>query len=259
MAVDGARIRAEILRAVDAAHRQYGNTATMQASGILSTVASSLGSLAPDEQKALLVAFYDLFRTGHLSWGANLANATPPFFHVTEQGRRTLEHFSRDPANPDGYMAHLGRRANVKPVTRSYVNEALRAYSADCHRAAAVMIGAASESIALELRDAVVSGVARSGRTPAKDLGAYRIKRVLDALYKEIEMQKTGMTDDLFEQFQAYWPAFTQQIRVARNDAGHPALIDRIVPESVHAALLIFPELADLSTKLLAWVPTHYR
>src|SRR3989442_88941 len=85
------------------------------------------------------------------------------------------------------------------------------------------MIGAAAESMALDLRDAVVAGATRTGRTPAKDLTDFRIKRVIDALYKELEMQQGGMPASLWEQFQAYWPAFIQQIRGARNDVGHPA------------------------------------
>jgi len=121
------------------------------------------------------------------------------------------------------------------------------------------MIGAAAESIVLQLRDAVVAGVNQTGRTPAKDLNDFRIKRVIDALHKELDTQQGGMPAPLSEQFQAYWPAFIQQIRGARNDAGHPASIEPVTPETVHGALLIFPELAQLATKLLDWVPTHYR
>jgi len=46
-------------------------------------------------EEALLTAWFDLFRTGHLSWGLNLSNPNPPFCHLTSQGRKTLEHLSR--------------------------------------------------------------------------------------------------------------------------------------------------------------------
>jgi hypothetical protein len=54
------------------------------------------------------------------------------------------------------------------------------------------------------------------------------------------------------------WPAFTQQIRTARNEAGHPTSVDPITPETVHALLLIFPELAKLGSELKSWVSQHY-
>jgi hypothetical protein len=65
------------------------------------------------------------------------------------------------------------------------------------------------------------------------------------------------MDGKLWEQVEAYWPAFMQQIRAVRNDAGHPAALDPTTPESVHASQLIFPEFAwvneGLTTALIAW------
>ena len=263
MAIDGSKIRSTLLEVVDEHHRRIGSAsgyATIQQGSILQEVVVRLGNrLTQDEGQALLTAWYDLFRTGHISWGYDLNNPNPPFCHVTKQGRRALEHLSRDPWNPDGYISHLASRARPNSIAFSYVQEALRTYNANCFRATAVMIGAAAESMALELRDAVVAGVKKVGRTPAKDLSDFRIKRVIDALHKELEMQQADMPAELYERVEGYWPAFTQQIRGARNDAGHPASIDPVTPETVHAALLIFPELADLTSRLLAWVPTHYK
>ena len=158
----------------------------------------------------------------NLAWGWNIANATPPHFHVTEQGRQALRHLSQDPANPDGYLAHLEDNAKLSPIAHSYVEEALRAYNAICFRAAAVMIGAAAESMVLELRDTVVIGIEKAGRRPPRELTHYLVKRVIDAVRKELEMQES-MPPNLREQFEAYWPAMTQQIRAVRNEAGHPA------------------------------------
>lgn len=60
-----------------------------------------------------------------------------------------------------------------------------------------------------------------------------------------------NMPASLKEGYESYWPAFTQQIRAARNEAGHPLSIEPIKQETVHASLLIFPELAKLSQSLL--------
>jgi hypothetical protein len=263
LAIEGAKIRSAILQSIADLVARFGPDGGLQAMGVLSEASNKLAALghrlSRDEDQALLTAFYDLFRSGHLSWGFNLANPSPPFLHVTEQGRRTLEQLSRDPANPHGYLAHLTRRATLNPTARSYVEEGLLTYNTNCFRAAAVMIGAAAESILLDLRDEVAAGVARTGRRPDTNLTHHLTKRVIEAVRKELEMQTSAMPKDLAEQFEAYWPALTQQIRAARNDAGHPASITPITLETVHAALLLFPTLAELSTRLLTWASNHYR
>ena len=49
-----------------------------------------------------------------------------------------------------------------------------------------------------------------------------------------------------------------EQIRMARNEAGHPKSIDAVTPETVHASLLIFPELAKLCHELRSWISKSY-
>lgn len=198
-------------------------------------------------EQALLTFWHDLFRSGYLAWGYNLSNPNPPFCHLTEQGRATLRHLSRDPANPEGYLAHIARTAPLNLIADSYLKEAIHTYNSNCFKAAAVMIGAAAESIILELRDTLRSKIHEIGRIPPKDLVDWRIKRVLDSIKKEIEIKKTAIPTALVESFEAYWPAFTQQIRASRNEAGHPSSIDPVTEETVHASLLIFPELAKLA------------
>jgi len=209
-------------------------------------------------EQALLTLWHDLFRTGYLAWGYNLANPSPPFCHLTDQGRRTLQHLSRDPANPDGYLHHLNQSARLNPISKSYLQEALVTFNVDCYKAAAVMMGASAESLVLELRDVLVAKIASLSRSPARDLEDWRVKKVLDALKKEIDSQRTNIPTQLWEAYQGFWPAFTQQIRAARNDAGHPTNIDPVTQETVHASMLIFPELAKLANDLRDWIAANY-
>ncbi|MFA6055587.1 MAG: hypothetical protein WC769_09450 [Thermodesulfovibrionales bacterium] len=209
-------------------------------------------------EQALLTFWHDLFRSGYLAWGYNLSNPNPPFCHLTEQGRSTLQHLSRDPSNPEGYLAHIARNVSLNLIAASYLEEAVHTYNSNCFKAAAVMIGAAAESIILELRDKLQSKILEFGRTPSKDLIDWRIKKILDAIRKEIEIKKAAIPTVLFESFEAYWPAFTQQIRASRNDAGHPQSIDPVTEEMVHASLLIFPELAKLAAELNDWIALNY-
>jgi hypothetical protein len=253
-AAGGHTIRAVLLDVVNEFSRREHN---FQSRAVLQEAwrRLQLSNVSGGDQ-ALLTAFYDLFRTGHVSWGYDIANPDPPFMHLTEQGRRTLEHLSRDPANPDGYLAHLLSTTVLNSVADSYIREALRTYNADCFRATAVMVGAAAESIVLELRDVLVARITALGRTPARALNDWRVRRVLEALQSELNSQSSSMPNR--EAYEAYWPAFTQQIRAARNEAGHPSSIDPVTPETVHASLLILPELARLAEELRGWVQTTY-
>ena len=103
-------------------------------------------------EQALLTQFQEFFRTGYLAWGYNISNPEPPFFHLTEQGRKTLAQLSRDPGNPAGYLRRIDAIDSINPISRSYLEEALRCYVADLYKAGAVMIGGAAESLIIELR-----------------------------------------------------------------------------------------------------------
>ena len=141
----------------------------------------------------------------------------------------------------------------------SYVREALSTFNAQCYKAAAVMIGVTAESLAFSLREKLVVKMRAAGHTVPSDLQNWRIKRVLGSIERVLKSKKALIPDLLFKTFQSYWPAFTQQIRTIRNDAGHPNSIDRVQFDSVHAALLTFPALAKLATDLNNWATNHYQ
>jgi hypothetical protein len=87
------------------------------------------------EQQALLKIWGDMFRLGILAPGYNLSNAELPWCHFTELGRKTLESLSRDPANPDGYLASLRNAGTLSETADSYIREALATYNAGCFKA----------------------------------------------------------------------------------------------------------------------------
>ena len=253
--VDGQQIRRVLLEVIQ--HYSQQGPGYFQSNPILDDAASRLsirGNL-PAEQ-ALLTLFHDLFRLGQLAWGYDLSNTGPPFCHLTQQGRQTLQHLSRDPANPGGYLAHITNQLN--PIANSYLSEGLNTYNSNCFKATAVMVGAAAESLVLELRDVLVTKMTSLGQTVPANLEDWRIKRVLDTIKRILDTKKTVMPNNLAEAYEAYWPAFTQQIRAVRNEAGHPSSVDPVTPESVHASLLIFPELANIAEQLRSWVSVHY-
>lgn len=250
------QIRQIILQTVES-QSKGGN---LQTTSVLHTAFDALKMQRNTEnEQAFLTIWHDLFRTGYLAWGLNFSNPNPPHCHVTEQGRRVLKNLTRDPANPAGYLAHLTEVATLNPVAQAYLDEALKTYNTDCSKAAAVMVGAAAESMAIELRDTLLQKIEQLGHTPSKDLKDWRLKRVLDSISKELTSHRHQMSNEMAESVEQYWPAFTGQIRKVRNDAGHPTSIEPVTHETVQASLLIFPELAKLVTELKNWISTDYQ
>ena len=229
---------------------------TLQQTTVLDGVARKLnaGSHNPELELAILMQWNELFRTGILGWGLNLANPKPPFFHLTERGRKALANIARDPSNPAGYMRHLSSIATIDSIAMSYLSEGLDCYVNGLFKASAVMVGCAAESVILRLRDSVVAKLTALGRPVPPKLNDWKIKTVADGLRNFLDGQVASFDRALKESFEAYWAAFAQQIRAVRNDAGHPISVDPVTPDTVHASLLIFPELAKLASGLSKWV-----
>lgn len=249
-------IRAIMLQVISEESRNGEANVNLQSNSTLRAVHERTGR-GHEVEQTILTAFHDLFRTGYLAWGFNLANPNPPFYHVTVIGRRMLSRLGRDPGNAEGYMAYVHEVGRIGAITLSYLAEALACFRADLPKAAAVMAGAAAESLVLEIRDLIVSRLAALGKSIPKSLSDWKIKTILDAVADFIETSKANVPYEVKQEFDAYWPAFTQQIRAARNEAGHPSSVDPISIDTVHASLLIFPELARLAFQLREWIPTY--
>jgi hypothetical protein len=251
---DAGKLRNELLQVIKDATK--GRLPNLQSNDILGRFRSPYDTL--ERQQALLTLWQDLFRTGYLAWGRDLNNPDPPFFHLTERGKKSLEHFSRDPVNPTGYLAYVAKEAKINSIAQSYLEEALKTFNNDCVKSSVVMTGAAAESLAFELRDVLILKMTNLKRNIPKDLPNSGIKKVLDGLEREISAQKNKMPVALRETFESQWSAFAHQIRLARNDAGHPKSIEPVTFDDAHAALLIFPKLAKLNADLTSWISTSY-
>jgi hypothetical protein len=255
--MDGAKIRQTMLEILAKSDAERGGL--LYSSTVIKETAIRLGVRGKtDMERAVLAYWHNLVCNGQVAWGSDLMNSDPPFCHLTERGRNTLKNLSRDPLNPEGYMQHLRSTATLDDIAGAYIEEALQTYAASCYRATAVMAGAAAEKLILGVRDALADRMAALKKPIPKKLQGWKIKEVFDALADAILGSHTKPPTPLRESFEAYWPAFVQQIRAARNEAGHPSSIAPVTPESVHATLLIFPELAKLAHQLGAWVRDHY-
>lgn len=251
MSTENSSIRDTIFQVLN----EFSSKRNFQQTGaVLSEVATRLGIQGETQEHELLDIWEELFRAGILGKGRDLSETEAPHYHLTNRGRNTLKGPSRDPANPDAYLAALKASGSLSDIAESYMKEAVVTYNCGCFKAAAVMVGCASEALILNLRDAVLSSLSAKGRKPAHALSDWRAKAVLDAVSKELENNLKSMPVKLRESFQYTWPAFLQQIRAGRNDSGHPSIIEPITDEAVHASFLIFPEVLLLTSNLVEWV-----
>jgi hypothetical protein len=248
-------VRQVLLEEVQRARPKSPTDGSLQQNTVLRRVGERLSVVNDLELEQIVLAeWYGLFRTGYLSWGHNLNNCNPPFFHVTAHGAKALQALSRDPGNPAGYIGHLRSMASLNPVAMSYLVEGLDCYVGGHYKAAAVMLGASSESVILDLRDHLAQRLPEIGQTIPQKLLDWRVKSLLDELQSFIETRKNTLPRETREEFSAYWAAFAQQVRSVRNDAGHPTSVDPVSPDAVHASFLVFAPLAKLATQLHEWI-----
>lgn len=253
--MNGSELRRIVLERVKR-YSNYGSN--FQGEVVLLELKEEINPKSIEEEQAILTIWYDLFREGIIAWGYNLGNPDPPFIHLTEVGRRCLEHLSRDPYNPDGYMSMLKPLISDNAIAYSYIKEALEAFQSCCYRAVAVLVGAASESIILDLRDVLISRLKILNEDIPDRLNDWRIKIIRDEIEKVLNMHKKNMPQRLQERYSAFWIPLTDQMRLTRNDAGHPKSIEPVTHDMVHASLLLFPELAGLEKELREWIISSY-
>src|SRR5215831_16247303 len=117
-------IRGTLLAVISERQPKSPSDGSLQLLSVLPEAARRIGiARNVESEQGLLSGLHDLFRTGYLAWGTDIVNPSPPFFHVTESGRRLLAQLTRDPGNPAGYKAHLYSVATLNAVARSYIEE----------------------------------------------------------------------------------------------------------------------------------------
>lgn len=214
---------------------------------------SSPGSSKFAVQESLFETLHELLRTGVLSWGSTFENPDPPRLHITRFGRTALQNFTKDPYNPVGYKQALAPLVSEQSIAWAYIEESLRALNSNCFRASAVLIGAASEDLAFVLRDRILKCESDNANL-SKSLRGTKISDVLNGLSNYFHSHKNSMDRSLRERFESFWDSFSHQIRISRNEAGHPTSIEAITQELAHANLLQFHSLAEMYSQLHAWI-----
>jgi hypothetical protein len=211
---------------LDAINRQSGNgRMSVNPSTIIDSVASDDDSL----KLSALTCLNELLRGGVLAFGSPSDPAwNPAILYVTETGRKTLEHATRDPINQLGYLAYLDQEAPIDATTRGYIEEALNTYRACCYKATAILVGAATENLVFDLRDELFTRLHTGKYQVPKNLNDWRVKTALEAmasrligdLDREMKATKDASLRRLHEEASARLSPLAAEFRKTRNDAG---------------------------------------
>jgi hypothetical protein len=253
---------------LDVLHEEASEANQIDPPVVINKAIERLGSAPTNKalKRALLAYWNDLIRGGMVGFGDGNGEWKTATCFVTEEGKETLQHASRDPINYNGYLAYLDQEVSLDPIARGYVEEALNTYRACCYKATAVLIGAAVERLVLDLRDELLPRLkARNIQVP-KGLDAWQVKTVLEAAAKQLladldrEAKRTKDDDlrKLLDNAQARLQPVAAEFRKTRNEAGHPASLDPVHPADIHANLLLFPTTAKLFAQLKEWVLKYY-
>ena len=224
----------------------------------LNRICNEYGGQRSQNEKVLSRVWNDLYRNGDIIPGTGISELSPSFFQVTDKGNEAFEYLNRDPGNPQGYLEHLSEKTEIDNITESYLDEALQTYNANCFKAAAVMLGCASERLILNLAKILAEKIKGKGGEPSKKLTGWMISQRIDGIEHELNQKKKVFSDQLRKRYEKYWPIFVQIIRDTRNKAGHPTDIEPINKADVHSTLLIFIYLIELNKELEEWVLNNW-
>jgi hypothetical protein len=186
---------------------------------------------------------WSLINSGVLVQGMDSSNPQWPFMSITELGEDYLRHGGPDVYDPDGYVKQLSARHPVDEVESRFLYQAIGAFHADLPDAAAVMLGAAAEHLILVLADAIATTDRSVGARIEKEMNRPALS-LLGYIGKYLEDRKGQLPRRLGEQVSTTFLGIASMIRVARNDAGHPALgaVDR---DQALVLLRLFAHLRD--------------
>lgn len=194
---------------------------------------------------------------GILSPGTDDSNINLPFLRLTEYGEECLRENRFVPHDPEGYLAQFHQACpSVDTTITQYLTEALQCYLRSLHKAAAIMLGAASEQAILLLIDAwllsVHDEVRRTGLSNQVNK-ATSIFRKFELFQKHLANFRSTLPRETSENLDSLLVSVFDLIRNSRNDAGHPARMSDITRDTNYAHLRLFVPYCQRIYGLIAW------
>jgi hypothetical protein len=180
--------------------------------------------LHPGDTELVRDVFWDLFRQGVITLGFNEYNPMWPWFRLSNFGQRALQgqtvYRFHDTAS---YLGMLRTAVpDITPEVTAYVEEAVGTFYADCLFASCVMLGVAAEAEFLRLIQVASENKEHGAKfTPA--LNAKFISQKITKFQAALNPLKSTLPKEATENVDTNLSMVQGVIRMARNDAGHPA------------------------------------
>jgi hypothetical protein len=205
---------------------------------------------------------WQLLPQGVIVWGQDATNHGYPFYRVTEYGQQVLAATTPQPYDPDGFLTEFDRLVpNADAVVRDYLLEAVHAFNSNCPRAAAVLVGCASEKTVLVLFEHFRNAISDSSKQSKfdKDANSISIHRKYTTLKDRLDLMVQGrkLRKDHAETVGSELPSGFELIRRCRNTAGHPELGGTADHDTVFLNLRCFTEYARRTFDLIDYFKTN--
>lgn len=230
---------------------QYENAVT----GVLE-LARGRGLVGPQPTRAERDEAYEgvrqhlwsLLVQGVIVFGQDRMNPEWPWYRLTDHGLAVVNGAGPQPYDPTGFMSDFrAQNPHADPVIVDFLDEGLRAFNHDCPKAAAVMIGAASEKALLLLHEAFGAAIADANKKAQfeRDSDArWTISRKYGVLKDRLDrmVASRNLTGDLRETVESELPGLFNLVRRQRNAAGHPEIVAHVNADSLFLTLRAMTE-----------------
>jgi hypothetical protein len=199
-----------------------------------------------DFQRMIVDVFWELVGQSVISPGTATGNPLPPFFHLTEHGKRCLREVEYSPHDPTTYLKQLGQSVPSPDSTvLAYLGESLECFSRGTMVASVMMLGIASERVFLLICDSLAESLQDSAERTEfeKVLARNAMKPKLDWVSQKFQKiaspkRPADWPDDADIQLTGIF----NFIRCERNEVGHPRELPPSVTRDVaYGYLRIFP------------------
>ncbi|HEY3972046.1 MAG TPA: hypothetical protein VGM18_03525 [Candidatus Sulfotelmatobacter sp.] len=176
---------------------------------------------------------------------------------LTTRGREWVDGHEPIPELPAEYIAALQRMVpNLDDVVREYMVEGLGTLEHDRFRAAAVMVGAASEKALYMLAEKMLDAIS-TPQWKAKFATALK-RRDLTGLFEQMRnvLEKAnnlqGRPFEIFDGGQDHLVSLIKAVQVQRNNAVHP-MNEKVSDDTIRLSYLAFPYVLQKVEQLRDW------
>lgn len=189
--------------------------------------------------------------------GLNDANQSYPFLRLTEYGKRCVAEERILPHDPDGYLKEFHQAIPTADSTIvEYLTESLQCYIRGLNRAAAVMLGCASEQAVLLLIEGCAMSIADATMRQRFETHvdqAQSIFRKFEVFNGRLAVVKANMPNEITQNLDSLLRGIFDLIRSSRNDAGHPASGGQVSRDAIYSHLRLFVPYCERIYMLLEW------